>query len=249
MHTFADHFSALAPAYAAARPTYPPALFEWLGGLAPRRRLAWDCAAGNGQATLPLAAVFDEVLGTDASDAQLAQAPRHPRVRYRVALAHASGLAPASVDLVTVAQALHWLDPATFFLEARRVLASRGVLAVWCYGLPLTGEERVDHALARFYHETVGPYWCPERRLVESGYRTLPFPFAELEPPAFELAHDWTLRQLLAYVATWSATARFLASERSDPMGPLAAELLPLWDDDRVRRIRWPLSLRVGRVA
>ena len=249
-HAFADHFSALAPAYAAARPTYPPALFEWLGGLAPRRHLAWDCAAGNGQATLPLATVFEAVIATDASAAQLAQAPAHPRVRYRAAVAHASGLAPGSVDLVTVAQALHWLDLSAFFLEARRVLVSRGVIAVWCYGLPLTGEARIDRMLERFYHETVGPYWCPERRLVETGYRTVPFPFDELEAPAFEMAHEWTLRQLLAYVATWSATARYLATERHDPVESLAAGLRMAWgDDDRVRRVRWPLSLRVGRAA
>ena len=249
-HAFADHFSALAPAYAAARPTYPPELFEWLGGVAPSRRLAWDCAAGNGQATLPLATVFDEVVGTDASAAQLAQAPAHPRVRYRVAVAHASGQSPASVDLVTVAQALHWLDVPAFFGEARRALVPRGVIAVWCYGLPVTGEPRVDRALDRFYYETVGPYWCPERRLVETGYRTLSFPFDELEAPPFEMAHEWTLHQLLAYVGTWSATARFVASEGCDPVASLATEVRPAWGDEgRVRRIRWPLSLRAGRVA
>lgn len=247
---FADHFSALAPAYAAARPTYPEELFAWLGDLGPSRRVAWDCAAGNGQATVPLAAVFDEVIGTDASAAQLAQAPPHPRVRYRVAVAHASGLAPVSVDLVTVAQALHWLDVPAFFEEASRVLVPRGIIAVWCYGLPRIGEQRVDRALDRYYHETVGPYWCPERRLVETGYRTVSFPFDELEAPAFEMAHDWTLHQLLAYVATWSATARFRDNEGHDPVVSLAAGLEPAWGDAaRVRRIRWPLSLRVGRAA
>lgn len=247
---FADHFSALAPAYAAARPTYPTTLFDWLGGLAPSRALAWDCAAGNGQATLPLAADFDQVIGTDASAAQLAQAPAHPRVRYRAAPADASGLAPGSVDLVTVAQAMHWLDLPAFFHEVRRVLVPRGVLAVWCYGLPVSGERRVDRALERFYHETVGPHWPPERRLVESGYRTLPFPFEELDTPAFEMAHAWTLHQLLAYVATWSATARFLASEGYDPVPSLAQALRAAWDGDtRIRILRWPLSLRVGRGA
>lgn len=246
---FADHFSALAPAYAVARPTYPTALFDWLAGIAPTRRRAWDCAAGNGQATVPLAALFDEVIGTDASASQLAQARPHPRARYRLARAEASLLASASVDLVTVAQALHWLDVPAFFREAARVLVARGVIAAWCYGLPVSGEPRVDRVLAGFYRDTVGPYWCPERRLVESGYRTLPFPFDELEPPAFEMAHEWSLHQLLAYVATWSATARFVAGEGRDPVGPLATELRAAWgEDDRVRRVRWPLSLRVGRV-
>ena len=45
-------------------------------------------------------------------------------------------------------------------------------------------------------------------RFVETGYRTLPFPFDELAPPEFEMTLDWTLGELLAYLRTWSATAR-----------------------------------------
>lgn len=153
------------------------------------------------------------------------------------------------MDLVTVAQALHWFDVTAFFEAARRALAPGGVLAVWCYGLQRVGDERVDAMLERFYHETVGPYWLPERRLVETGYRTLPFPFDELAAPALEMVHDWTLAELTAYLRTWSATVRFVRSEGYDPVAPLAHRLAPLWDGGSGprRRIRWPLSLRLGR--
>jgi ubiquinone/menaquinone biosynthesis C-methylase UbiE len=246
-HDFADHFSTIARAYAEARPTYPAALFAHLATLAPARRRAWDCAAGSGQATLQLAAHFAEVLATDASEAQLAQAPAHPGVTYRVAHAVSSGLPDASVDLVTVAQALHWLDLPSFYEEARRVLVPEGVLAVWCYGLQQLDHEPMDRLLQHFYGVIVGPYWAPERRLVESGYRTVAFPFDELPAPAFEMALDWTLPELLAYIRTWSATSRFTTERGYDPVEPLGEELARLWGEEARRRVRWPLSLRIGR--
>ena len=187
------------------------------------------------------------MIGTDASASQLAQAPAHPGVTYRVAPAEASGLPDESVDLVTVAQALHWLDSAGFYQEARRVLVPGGVVAVWCYGLQRVDDAPLDRMLQHFYGSVVGPYWAPERRLVETGYRTLAFPFDELPAPAFEMAHDWSLAELLAYARTWSATSRFAAERGYDPVEPLGAELAPLWGPANVaRRVRWPLSLRIG---
>jgi methylase of polypeptide subunit release factors len=75
--TFKDHFSKQAADYAKFRPRYPHEMFEYLGSLAPRRQLAWDCGTGNGQAAVGLATMFDRVIATDASEKQISNAPSH----------------------------------------------------------------------------------------------------------------------------------------------------------------------------
>ena len=237
----------MALSYAACRPTYPEELFDYLAGLVHRPMLAWDCAAGTGQATIPLASRFELVVATDISSSMLEQAPRHPRVDYRAVPAHATRLPAASVDLVTVAQALHWLDPNLFYEEAARVLIPGGVLAVWSYGTPYLDDATLQRELSRFYGDVVGPYWPAGRQHVEAGYRTLRFPFPELDPPPFAMEEQWTLAQLLGYVGTWSATQRFRDLVGSDPVPDLERNLAPQWDPGSTRQVRWPLTLRVGR--
>jgi SAM-dependent methyltransferase len=245
---FADHFSDVAPEYARSRPAYPEVLFEFLASLPARRLLAWDCAAGSGQATLGLAERFARVVATDASAAQIAAAPARPNVEYRVASAGRSGLPAGGADLVAVAQALHWLDLPAFYDEVRRVLAPGGLLAAWMYPNARLDDPALDAAFDRFYAEVVGPWWPPERRHVEEAYRSLPFPFREVPAPAFTMEARWSLRGLVDYAGTWSAVARCRAETGADPLALLEAALAPLWGDpERPRIVRWPLTLRVGR--
>jgi len=246
--SFPDHFSGVASAYAGFRPRYPDALFDWLADLAPRRELAWDCATGSGQAAVALASRFERVIATDASEEQIAAATRNPRVEYRVASAEASRLDGGSADLVTVAQALHWFDRPAFYGEAERVLRPGGVLAAWTYGHPHLDDPGADAVFQDFYSKTVGAYWPPERALVDAGYSTVEFPFAEVEPPAFEMETQWPLAALLGYVGTWSATTRFRAARGFDPVPRLAEDLASSWGSrEKPRRIRWPLAVRAGR--
>jgi SAM-dependent methyltransferase len=247
---FKDHFSQIAARYADFRPRYPQALFTWLVSISAQRELVWDCACGSGQATEDLARHFMHVIATDASAAQLARAPSQPNVEYRVALAEQSGLESASVDLIVVAQALHWLDHARFYAEAQRVLRPGGLLAVWTYGASRVGQAAIDAIVRHFYDEVVGPYWPPERRHIDTGYRDLPFPFAELTPPPLRMQVSWSRSQLMGYLRSWSATARFVRQRGFDPVDPLDAQLAPLWPDaSPTLAISWPLALRVGRSA
>lgn len=249
MSGFKDHFSGHAAIYRDARPTYPPALFDWLARQAPDRELVWDVGCGNGQASVALAAHFAHVIGTDPSANQIESAARRANIDYRVEPAEHSSLAPASASLVTVAQALHWFDFDVFYAEVRRVLKPGGVFAAWTYASCGTGERAVDALIERLYgDEFTGPCWPPERAYVDAAYRTLPFPFAEIAVPEFPMLMHWNLDQLLAYLRSWSATQRYLEAKGVDPVSLVENELRAAWGDPaRAREVRWYFYMRVGR--
>lgn len=245
--SFQDHFSTQAKTYAAARPTYPPELFAALAKLSPGHALVWDAGAGNGQASVALAAHFTRVVATEPSAAQRAAAAAHPRVEYHEAAETATMLADGSVDLVTVAQAVHWFDRPKFYREVQRVLRPDGVVALWGYELSgITAE--IDAAVLRFYRGPIGSYWPPERVHIENGYRSIEFPFAELSFPVATMELDWTLAQFAGYLRSWSAVVRYQKEKGIDPVTLLEAELAAWWGEG-ARRITWPLVGRVGRVS
>lgn len=243
--SFKDHFSAQAADYARYRPDYPPALIDWIAAHAPGRRLALDVATGNGQAAVDLARHFDLVLASEPAPKQLAHARRHARVRY---LRHAAERLPyrdGCADLLAVAQAAHWFDFTRFYAEVRRVLRPGGVCALWTYE-KFRVDADVDAIVDAFYANVIGPYWPPERRHVERGYCSLPFPFEEIVAPPFTLENDWSLDGTIAYLGTWSAVQRCRDANGSDPLPALRAELSRLWPVGGTRRLRWPIHLRIG---
>ena len=247
---FQDHFSNAARAYAESRPHYPDALYEAILAHVPGRRLAWDCATGSGQAAVALAKHFDRVVATDASESQLEHAIEAERVEYRTALAADSGLEDDTVDLVTVAAALHWFAEDSFYDEVRRVVRPGGVLAGWSYAARMSVNDEVDAAILQFGGEVLGPHWPSDMVHNISRYETLPFPFELLDMPELHARATWTRDQLKAFVRTWSGYQRFVASEGRTPDAELDALLDPAWGDDpSPRDIRWPLHFRVGRVT
>jgi SAM-dependent methyltransferase len=246
--TFRDHFSAGAAEYAAFRPHYPGALFDFLAESAPARNDAWDAGTGSGQAAVDLARLFANVIATDPSARQIERATPHPRVTYRVEPAERSSLEPSSMDLVTAAQAVHWFDRTRFWGEVRRVLRPRGVIAVWTY-LLFEIAPPIDEIVRQFYGGIVGPYWPPERRLTEQRYQTIEFPFAEFDAPDFVIEQFMTLDDVAGYIRTWSATRSFMKHHQVDPVDDLVKELTRAWQSHQPRLARWPIAMRVGRVA
>ncbi|MCX9158002.1 class I SAM-dependent methyltransferase [Niveibacterium sp. 24ML] len=246
----ADQFSPLAQGYVLFRPRYPRSIYDYLLAWVPHHKLAWDAGCGSGQATLDLAERFDHVVGTDISDAQIAAAPAHPKIEWRVAPADASGLADASVDLITCAQSLHWFPLDAFYAEANRVLVPGGMIAAWTYGTVEVDHEEIDALVQAFRTETLGALWNPERAHVDTRYAQLPFPFEEIQTPPYTLSVQWTLAQLLGYLRSWSACGRYVAMYGIDPTQSLSQKLLALWGhpQDTVS-ISWPLTLRIGRKA
>jgi SAM-dependent methyltransferase len=245
---FKDHFSAVAAGYQAFRPGYPPALFEWLAGVTPRRGRAVDLGCGTGQASVALAAHFEEVIGVDPSAEQIARAEPHPRVRYRVAPAETTGLPDASADLVVAAQALHWFDPERLHPELSRIARPGAVFAAFTYDLCRLGSP-VDEVLERLYRGILGPYWPPERAHVDAAYRTLPFPWPELAAPSLAIEESWTFDRFLGYLGTWSAVSVYRRKTGDDPLALVTSALRAAWGPpERKRRVTWNLTIRAGRI-
>ncbi|MDX1672399.1 MAG: class I SAM-dependent methyltransferase, partial [Balneolaceae bacterium] len=186
MTDFKDQFSKQSNAYKKYRPSYPDALFEYLSTLTEEHELAWDSGTGNGQAAFSLVDFYTDVYATDPSEEQIENATPHPNITYRVERAEDCSLDDASVDLVTVAQALHWFDFYAFYAEVKRVLKEGGVFAAWTYGRPSINRN-IDGLIRYFHDELLEGYWRYENRLVDLEYVTLPFPFKELSTPQFEI--------------------------------------------------------------
>lgn len=245
---FKDHFSTRSGDYASYRPTYPPALVDYLAGLCAQTDLALDVGCGTGQLSVLLADRFRRVIATDASPQQIGKAEAHERVEYRVAPAEASGLPDRSADLVTVAQAAHWFDLDAFYGEARRVAKPGAVLALVTYGV-IEADPDIAGTIGHFYRDVAGPHWPPERRHVEEGYRSLAFPFEEWAAPPLAIEVRWQASDLIGYVETWSAVRGLEAAQGREPVERFQRELLAAWGDPQRRRVlRFPLSLRVGRI-
>ncbi len=244
--SFADHFSTIATQYAAYRPHYPPALAAELAALCEQRELAWEAGCGSGQLTMSLAPHFRQIIATDPSRAQLDAAEHRPNIEYRCAPAEASDLPDGCADLVVAAQAAHWFDWPRFVTEAGRVARPGALVALISYGIVEVDD---TPAIARYYHETLAGFWPPGRRHVENGYRDLQWPWGTVAPPALAMRASWTRDELVGYATTWSATVKLVDKRGPEPFDAFRAALEREWPDDSRREIRWPLTLRLARVA
>lgn len=240
-------FGARAGAYASFRPQYPSALFTWLAANSPGRQRALDIACGNGQASAPLLEHFEQVLACDGSPEQLLAAKDLQGVSSFAATAEAQPLADASLDLIVVAQALHWFATPVFFREVARLLRPGGLFCAWCYSL-LRVDTQVDAVLDEFYYGTLDGYWPEGRTSVDAGYSDLQVPFAQIELPPFAIELQWDRPQLLGYLSTWSAVQRLEKASGRDPLIDLLPALEAAWPDGQQQRfVRWPLHFVAGR--
>lgn len=243
-----DLFSRQSDIYARYRPGYPLELIEYILRFVTSRNAAWDCAAGNGQAAVLLTNYFQSVQATDISEKQIANAQQHPRINYSIASAENSSFPDQSFDLITVAQAYHWFNFEAFEAEAKRVLKSDGIIAVWGYGLVTCDYDELNQLIKSFYQDTVGPYWDPERKYVDDHYRTIPFPFDELPGKEFFIEQSWNLEDLSGYFNTWSSVQHFIRAKSFNPVDELKSDLQKVWPARDTLTFQFPLFLRLGRI-
>jgi ubiquinone/menaquinone biosynthesis C-methylase UbiE len=241
-------YSPFAKEYAQTRPRYPSELFSYLASLMDRRTLAWDCATGNGQAAQELAGYFERVIATDISTEQLRHSVPHPHITYCVANAEQSGLDGQSVDLVTVATALHWFDLDRFYSEACRVVRPGGVLAAWTYHVGHV-EPPFNEVMGRFYRDVVSPYFAPGARLVDDRYEGIALPGEAVDVGEYCASAAWNLDQMLTFIEYWSGSQQYMKVRGENPVALIANELAQVWGErDRVHTVRWPLYLRLSRL-
>ena len=245
---FKDHFSSRSADYAARRPTYPLALVDWLAEVSPATSYAWDCGCGSGQLSRQLAVRFAQVVATDASPQQLANAAPDPKVDYRHARAEASGLPDGVADLIVVAQAVHWFDLPAFYAEVRRVARPEAAIALVSYAKAFV-HPAVNAALRHIYVDVLDGCWPPERTHVEAGYRDLPFPFPEIPPPDLAVTAEWLVDDMVGYIDTWSAVRNYERIHAASPVSLIRETLQAAWPNGTRQTVRWPLNIRTGRIA
>ena len=241
-----DLFSEHSECYQKARPSYSEEIIGQILLIVPERQLAWDVGAGSGQFTQLLAPYFEHVLATDISQNQLQHAPKLHNVRYAVKKAEHSGLMEHVVDLVTVAQAIHWFDFDSFYKEIRRVLKPEGILAVIGYGLIQVHDKNLNTKVQQLYTQTLKGYWDAERRYIDESYQTIPFPFEEIATPELELNYVWTAQQLFEYLTTWSAVQHYERKTGHSALTEIADDLKA--HKDASISVTFPVLLRLGRL-
>lgn len=257
----ADLFCKQADLYAETRPTYPAELFQFIASKTPNHDLAWDAGTGNGQAAVSLAGIFKRVIGTDTSKEQLSLAAKLPNIDYHhfpstVSSGEISSLVkPGTVDLITVAQAIHWFDLPVFYSAANLALRRpHGVLAAWCYTIPKINES-VDAVLSKLYGESKH-FWDERRKMVDERYGSIEFPWEAVEgadgtePVEFVSEVMMDLGRLLAYTRTWSAYQIAKGQGVELLTNDMVSHFEAAWggDVDVVKAVKFPVFLRIGKV-
>jgi len=245
---FKDHFSFNSTEYRRYRPEYPQELYAFLLTHVSQFDCAWDAATGNGQVAHALSRYFKKIFANDASKQQIQNALHAENIEYTVCRAEDTPLPDRSVDLVCVAQALHWFDHEGFYEEVRRVSRQASVIAAWAYGI-LSIDKDIDPILGRFNREIIAPFWPQERAFVDAKYETIPFPFQRFNAPQFHITRDLLLEELLGYVSTWSGVRNFMNQKGFNPLRELFPGIVTAWGNTRrTRRVQWPIYLLAGRV-
>lgn len=240
-------FSDKSDLYKQARPEYPNALFEYLSSLCPSNTLAWDSACGSGQATVGLAKHFKQVIATDISAPQLGNAIAQTNVQYRQALSECSGLEDHSVDLVCVAQALHWFDYDQFWPEVERVIKPDGVFTAFGYNFPSI-DQSLDLLFEQQIMAEIQPYWASQNQLIWNHYRNVEIPFPAIDTPTFNMQMHWNLDEYFAFIHTFSATRRCMQAQGSGFFESAYEQAKALWGNtQQSKKVTFDFVLYVGR--
>lgn len=235
-----DRFSLQAKSYAQFRPSYPAPFIEEVVSSCSATHCAWDCATGNGQVAVSIADHFHLVEATDISEQQLKNSVKRENINYQVGAAEKTSFEDEVFDLVTVAQAIHWFDHSKLFSEVDRVLKYGGIFATWGYGLFRFNNDALNNVISWFYENIMGEYWDPQRRLIESQYDTIEFPYPAIKAPSFKIPISANVESIIAFFETWSSVDNYRKAKKEDPIPLVRERLLSKFDPDNVFQGYYP---------
>jgi len=241
--------------YAKYRPVYPPTvlqnILDYLASSVEekdkRRKLAVDVGCGSGQGTLPLCQHFESVIGMDTSEEQVDQArlkvvQGEGKVTFRVGVAEdLSFLEDNSVDLITVATAIHWFDVEKFCVECFRVLRAGGVLAAYSYGFgnyTLANGQDISHFNDQF-RSFMKEKADPQTTHVDDKYARI-FPVFENTFPhtkrddSVTLEMKYSVEGIQGFVKSLSTYRKIRATDpdKPDPVDKIRDQLMKAYNND-----------------
>jgi ubiquinone/menaquinone biosynthesis C-methylase UbiE len=244
-----DLFSNRSDLYSLYRPGYPDELFEYIFQFLGSKKIAWDCATGNGQAAKVLSRFFQKVEASDISSKQIAKAFQKENIHYSLCPAEKTPFPPDYFDLITVATAYHWLKWKEFKKEVKRVSKPGAIIAIWAYNLLRSKDRNLDSIIENFYHNVIGEYWETERKHVDENYSTVEFEYEELPSKTWEMELTWTKAHFIGFLESWSAVQTYIQKNQSNPLLLIKDSIDAVWGDQTSRTFYFPLFLRLGKIG
>ncbi|XP_071944251.1 putative methyltransferase DDB_G0268948 [Antedon mediterranea] len=226
------------------RPTYPQQLIDSITQFMKDNcklndgfESAVDIGCGTGQLTRDLASSFKNVIGVDVSEAQL-QCARHSTMNkhnivYKFGDEQNIPVDPSSVDLVTCAQAVHWLDFDKFCEEVDRILKPSGCLAVIGYSLPkIYYQGKLHSGLNRLFNELFSgplkPYIAKQIDLLDNRYHDLKLPYnINRRDDSLVIRKDTTVTGIINCASSYSHYQRYKKDnpDKKDPLEELKLKM------------------------
>lgn len=244
-----DLFSLQSKKYAKYRISYPKEIYKEIYKILKKNKIpfefAWDCGTGNGQVAKELAKKFSIVYATDISENQIKEAIKKPNIFYSIEPAENTSLKDNSINLITVAQALHWFEFEPFYEEIKRVSKKPAILAIWCYSTCIIRDSKINRLFNQFYKNILGPYWEKERKYVEEGYQNIDIPFRKILEKNIEFIKNFTKSKFVGYLSTWSSVQKYIEIHNQNPIYFFKKEIEPYWNSKEKKEILFPIHLKI----
>ncbi len=246
-----EHFTAKSKAYQSIRPDYPEEIYKWLSGQT-NNNIALDICTGNGQVCKGISKYFNKVYGIDINSEQIKNAYQNNNIEYHIGTLESfikdKHIEENSIDVITIAQALHFLDIDNFFYKSKSILKSNGIIACWVYVYPTCENNEITNLLDFCYNNILNEYWEDFRKIANNKYKNINFPFEELHiPNEYKFIEKiWNKTQLLEFMNTWTAVSKALQITGKNPIESIMDKLNNIWIDETYK-FTFELYFRCGR--